>query len=69
MPKCDFNKVAKFIKITIGHGCSPVNLRHIFRTSFYKNISGRLLLPILRIARQRILKCFQQEQIEVSKTS
>ena len=30
MPKCDFNKVAK----------------HIFRTTFTKNTSGRLLLPI-----------------------
>ena len=37
MPKCDFNKVAllcNFIKITLWHGCSPVNLLHIFRTSF-----------------------------------
>ena len=27
------------------HGCSPVNLLHIFRTHFLKNISGWLLLP------------------------
>ena len=26
------------------HGCSPVNLLHIFRTRFYKNTSGWLLL-------------------------
>ena len=32
-----FNKVAK-------HGCSPVNLLHIFRKPFPKNTSGRLLL-------------------------
>ena len=25
MPKCGFNKVAKFIEITLRHGCSPVN--------------------------------------------
>ena len=37
MPKCDFNKVAK-------HGCSPVNLLHIFRAPFAKSTSGRLLL-------------------------
>ena len=33
-----------FIKITLRHGCSPVNLLHIFRTPFLKNTSGRLLL-------------------------
>ena len=42
MPKCDFNKVAK-------HVCSPVNLLHIFRTSFLKNNSGRLLLDVLDV--------------------
>ena len=40
MPKCDFNKVAKQLR----HGCSPVNLLHIFRTPFSKNTSGWLLL-------------------------
>ena len=35
---------SNFIKITLPHGyCSPVNLLHIFRTTF-KNTSGRLLL-------------------------
>ena len=33
-----------FIEITPRHGCSPVNLLHIFRTPFLKNSSGRLLL-------------------------
>ena len=33
-----------FIEITLLHGCSPVNLLHISRTSFPKNTSGRLLL-------------------------
>ena len=38
MLKCDFNKVAcNFIDITLQHGCSPVNLLHIFRTPFLKN--------------------------------
>ena len=44
MPKCDFNKVAK--QITLRHGCSPVNLLHIFRTPFLKNTS-EWLLPTL----------------------
>ena len=34
----------KFIKITLRHGCSPVNLLHIFRTSAYKNTYRGLLL-------------------------
>ena len=47
MQKCDFNKVAmqsNFIEIALRHGCSSVNLLHIFRTPFLKNLSGRLLL-------------------------
>ena len=30
------------------HGCSPVNLLHIFRTPFPRNTSGRLLLYVPR---------------------
>ena len=42
MPKCDFGKV---IEIALRHGCSPVNLLHIFRApSPPKNTSRRLLL-------------------------
>ena len=37
-----------FIEITLRHGCSPVNLLHIFRTPFTKNTSGWLLLLICR---------------------
>ena len=33
-----------FIEITLWHGCSPVNLLHIFRIPFYKNTSRGLLL-------------------------
>ena len=41
MPKYDFNKIASdFIEITLRIECSPVNLQHIFRTPFPKNISG-----------------------------
>ena len=35
---------SNFIEITLRHRCSPVKLQHIFRTSFSKNTSGRLLL-------------------------
>ena len=34
----------KFIETTLWRVCSPVNLLHIFRISFYKNTSGGLLL-------------------------
>ena len=34
-------------EITCRHGCSPVNLLHIFRTPFLKNTSGWLLLYIV----------------------
>ena len=29
-----------FIEITLRHGCSPVNLLHIFRTPFAKKTSA-----------------------------
>ena len=35
---------SNFIETTLRHGCSPVDLQHIFRTPFPKNIFGRLLL-------------------------
>ena len=35
---------SNFIEITLWHGCFPVNLPHIFRTSFPRNTSGWLLL-------------------------
>ena len=33
-----------FIGVTLRHGCSPVNLLHIFKTTFPKDTSGTLLL-------------------------
>ena len=38
------NLQSNFIKITLRHGCSPVNLQHIFRTPFPKSTSEWLLL-------------------------
>ena len=40
----------KFIKLTLQHGCSPVNLLHIFRTPFPKTTSRWLLLLYFLIA-------------------
>ena len=40
---------SNFTEIALRHGCSPVNLLHIFRTSFLKNTSGRLLLFVLSL--------------------
>ena len=44
---CVVQKLCNFIEITLRHGCSPVNLLHIFRTPFLKNISGRQLLIVV----------------------
>ena len=40
----NLEKNTNFTEIALRHGCSPVKLLHIFRTPFYKNISGGLLL-------------------------
>ena len=37
---------SNFIEIALRHGCSPVNLLHIFRTPVPKNTSGGLFLPV-----------------------
>ena len=34
------------MEITLRYGCSPVHLQHIFSTTFYKNVTGGLLLNI-----------------------
>ena len=51
MPKCDFNKVAycSLTEIALRHGCSPINLLHMFRAPFYKNTYRGLLLHPLRL--------------------
>ena len=40
---------SNFIEIALRHGCSLVNLLHIFRTPFLKTTSGGLLLGIVGI--------------------
>ena len=52
MSKGDFNKYTiklhnNFIEITLQHGCSPVDLHHIFRTPFPKNTSEVLFLMLI----------------------
>ena len=38
---------SNFIEIARRHGCSPVNLLHIFRTAFPRNTPGWLLLNVI----------------------
>ena len=52
IPKCDFNKVAKQLR----HGCSAVNLLHIFRTPFPKNTFEWLLLFFLSFSSLTLFK-------------
>ena len=55
MLKFNFNKVAKqFIEITLRHGCSSVNLLHVFRIAFPKNTSGGLFLIELVVSVKRM---------------
>ena len=42
--------LCNFIEITLPHECSPVNLLHIFRTSFLKNTPGWLLLFFCKLS-------------------
>ena len=55
--------LCNFTEITFQHGCSPVNLLHIFRTLFYKkkNTSGGLLLllkgfPVYKLDKHQFSK-------------
>ena len=41
-----FTGECNFIEITLRHGCSPVDLLHVFRIPFLKSTSGRHLLKI-----------------------
>ena len=43
--------LCNFIEITLRHGCSRVNLLHIFRTPFIKNTSEWLLLTSLYLCK------------------
>ena len=58
------------IEIALRHGCSPVNLLHIFGTPFRRSTSGWLLLHFvwqirLRITAQSIIKNAGDEVLEI----
>ena len=38
---------SNFIEIPVRHVCSPVNLLHLFRTTFSKNTYGGPFLPLI----------------------
>ena len=44
--------LSSFIVIALWHGCSPLNLLHIFRTPFPKNTSKQLLLFCCSVSTQ-----------------
>ena len=47
MPKeISIKLFCNFLEIALWHGCSPVNLLHIFRTLFNENTNGGLLLTL-----------------------
>ena len=60
---------SNFIEITHRHGCSLVNLCHIFRKPFSKNTSGWLLLSLLDKSRSwrpsTLFKRFQSRYFPV----
>ena len=58
MPKCDFNKVVKQLYWNYtSHGCSSVNLLHIFRTHFLRAPLEGCLWP-LQYAKIVVCKSF-----------
>ena len=53
--------LCNFVEVTLWHGCSPVNLLHFFRTAFYKNIYGALLLCFHWVYKKNIgLNCSEE---------
>ena len=58
--------ICNFSEITLWHEYSPVILLHIFGTSFTKNTSGRLLLPLLTCTKitKRCYNKFDKEKFK-----
>ena len=50
------NLLCNFTVIALLHGCSSVNLLHIFRTPFLKNTSGWLLLSVNKSKQSTLTK-------------
>ena len=55
---------SSLIEITLRHGCSPINLLHIFRTLFTKTISERLLLVISYLNGEEIIGGFYEKELQ-----
>ena len=54
-----------FIEIVLRHGCSPVNLLHIFRTPFSGSTTGWLLLKYMNHGKKTVArKAFKQQFTE-----
>ena len=54
MPKYNLIKLqSNFIEIPLRHMCSPINLLHIFRKSFPKNTSERMLLLLVKDKKEK----------------
>ena len=49
---------SNFIEIALRHGCSPINLLHIFGTLFPKNTSGRLFAFVKSSVRRAWVQLF-----------
>ena len=56
---------SNFIEITLWHGCSPVNLLHIFRTPFSKNTSRWLLLSLTTLMLNEIKKTILSRRVTI----
>ena len=50
------------IEIALRHGCFPVNMLHIFRTSFYKNTYGHMYSPYFKKRPDWIIKFFRSHE-------
>ena len=67
------NLQSSFIEIALRHGCSPVNLLHIFRTPFSKSTSGWLpvtlyLHKLKRRAQHAVLVIWKHLLLGISST-
>ena len=56
---------SNFIEITLRHGCFPVNLLHIFRTTFSKNTSEWLLLLYVEIDNQEAARSLTVAYVKI----
>ena len=58
------NMRGNFIEIELPHGCSTVNLLHIFRTPFHKNTTRGLLLKMKEKVYTLNIYPYKQKNVE-----